>query len=64
MMKNAFYFILKALFILKIFKLLSWLFGHAEKSLDYKDKANFEIHGVMAWLTKNWNRRITQYLMN
>ena len=27
-MINAFYFILKALFVLKIFKFLSWLFGH------------------------------------
>ena len=32
MMKNAFYFILKALFVLKIFKFLSWLFGHVEKT--------------------------------
>ena len=31
MMKNAFYFILKALFVLKILKLLSWVFGHVEK---------------------------------
>ena len=31
-MKNAFYFILNALFALKIFKFLSWLFGHAEKA--------------------------------
>ena len=31
MMKNAFYFILNALFVLKIFKFLSWLFGHVEK---------------------------------
>ena len=31
-MKNAFYFILKALFILKIFKLLSQLFSHVEKT--------------------------------
>ena len=30
-MKNAFYFILKALFVLKIFKFLSLLFGHVEK---------------------------------
>ena len=30
--KNAFYFILKALFILKIFKFLSWHFGHVEKT--------------------------------
>ena len=31
-MKNAFYFILKALFVLKIFKFLSRLFGHAGKT--------------------------------
>ena len=33
MMKNAFYFILKAVFILKIFKFLSSLFGHPEKTV-------------------------------
>ena len=32
LMKNAFYFILKALCILKIFKFLSWLFGLVEKN--------------------------------
>ena len=31
MMENAFYFILKALFVLKIFKFLSSLIGHVEK---------------------------------
>ena len=30
-MKNAFYITLKALFILKIFKFLSQLFGYVEK---------------------------------
>ena len=30
-MKDAFYFISKALLVLKVFKLLSWLFGHVEK---------------------------------
>ena len=30
--KNVFYFILKALFVLKIFKFLSWRFGHVEKT--------------------------------
>ena len=34
MIKNAFYFILKALLVLKIFKLLSWLFGHINKLLE------------------------------
>ena len=32
MMKNAFYFILKALFVLKMFKFLPWLFGHEEET--------------------------------
>ena len=32
MMKYAFYFILKALFALKKFKFLSWLFGYVEKT--------------------------------
>ena len=34
MMKNAFYFILKALSVLKIFKFLSCLFGPVAKQLD------------------------------
>ena len=41
MMKNGFYFMLKALFVLKIFKFLSWLFGDVAKLLDKKDKVNF-----------------------
>ena len=32
MMKNAFYFTLKALIVLKIFEFLSWLFGHVGKT--------------------------------
>ena len=53
MMKNAFYFILNALFVLKIFKFLSLLLGHVEKGLDLKDKVNFKIHDVTAWLINN-----------
>ena len=52
MMKNAFYFISKALFILKIFKFLSWLLGHVGKQLDWKDKVNFRIHDVTSWRSK------------
>ena len=33
MMKNAFYFTLKAIFVLNIFKFLPWPFGHVENSL-------------------------------
>ena len=38
MMKNDFYFILKALSALKIFKFLSWLFGHVEKTASLAKK--------------------------
>ena len=30
--ENAFYFILKALFVLNVFEYLSWVFGHAKKN--------------------------------
>ena len=59
MMKNAFYFILKDLFVLKIFKISSWLFGH-----DLIRKVNFEIYDITAWLTKKYNSHIAQYLTN
>ena len=40
--KNAFYFMLKALFVLEIFTFLSWLFGYVEKRLDKKAMVNFK----------------------
>ena len=61
MMKNAFYSISKALFVLKIFKFLSGIFGHVEKGLDWKDKVNFKFYDVKAWLTNNFNTHIAQY---
>ena len=33
LIRNAFYFILKAVFVLMIFKFLFWLFGHVEKTV-------------------------------
>ena len=62
MMKNAFYFTLKVLFVLKLFRLLSRLFDRIEKQLDQKDKINFKIYDVTAWLTNNCNTHIEQYL--
>ena len=58
-MKNAFYFTLKAFSVLKMFKFLSWIFGHAEKQFDKKDKFNFKIHQgslqtLTIKLTINW----------
>ena len=51
MMKNAFYFTIKAHSVLKMFKFLFWLFGLVEKRLDLKDKVNFKIYGIRALLT-------------
>ena len=46
----------------RVFKFLSWLFGHVEKRLDYIDHVNFEIYEVTIWLTNNCNTHIAQYL--
>ena len=59
--KNAFYFVLKALFILKVFKFLSWFFGHVEKTTWLERKVNFKIYYVTSWLTKNCNTHVAQY---
>ena len=59
MMKKAFYFILKVLFVLNF----CLDYGHVDKSLDWTVKANFEIHDVTTSLTKNCNN-IAQYLIN
>ena len=61
MIKNASYFTSKALFVLKIFKFLSRLFGHVAKRLDKKDKVNFKFYDVTAWLKDNRNAHIAQY---
>ena len=50
-MKNVFYFMLKALFVLEIFT----LFGYVEKRLDKKVDVNFKIYDVIDWATNNYN---------
>ena len=61
MVKNAFYLTSKALSILKIFKFLSWLFGHISKQLHEKD-VNFKLYDVTIWWTNNCNTHFDQYL--
>ena len=46
MNKKAFYFTMKVLFVLKIFRFLSQPFGFVEKQLDQKDKVYFKIYDV------------------
>ena len=62
--ENAFYFILKPLFVLKIFKFLSRLFGDVGKTANYKDKdkVNLKIHDVTTRFTNKCNTHIAQYL--
>ena len=62
MKENTFYLTSIALFVLKVFKFVSSLFGHLVKRLDYKDEVNFKVHDFTAWLTNNSNIHIPQYL--
>ena len=43
MTKNAFDFILKALFVRKTFQFLPRLSGHKEERLNQKNKVNFKV---------------------
>ena len=62
LMKNAFYFILKAFFVLKIFKFLPWIFGHVEKTAWLENgKVNFKIYVDTAWLMNSYNTHIVYY---
>ena len=49
MMRNAFYLMLKALFVLEIFTFLSCLFGYGVKRLDKQAKVNLKIYVVTDW---------------
>ena len=60
MMKNAFYFVLKAPFVFKVFfsryfKFLSWLFGYVEKTAQSQRQGYFKIYDVTTWLTNNYD---------
>ena len=62
MMKNAFYFMLKALLALEIFTFLSSLFAYVEKWFDKKAMVHFKIYDITDWTTNNYNTYIEQYL--
>ena len=65
MMKNAFNFILK--YIFPFSRYLNFCLDFLvmqKKQLDQKHKVNVEIYDVKAWLTKNYNTHIAQYLTN
>ena len=45
-MKNVFYFTIKALLVIQIFKFFPLIFGHVGKRLEQKNKVNFKIYDV------------------
>ena len=53
MMKNAFYFILKANFVLKVFTFLYWLFDCVEKRLEKKAIVVSKFM-TLEWTTNNY----------
>ena len=59
---HVFYFLLKALLVLKILKFLFWLFGHAGKRLDKKAKKKFKTYNVTRLEANNCNTHIARYL--
>ena len=62
MMKNAFYFVLKVLFVFDIIIFLLCLFGYVEKQLDKKTMVNYKIYDITYWSTNNCNIEVAQYL--
>ena len=62
MVKNPFYFILKAPFFLEVFTFLSRFCGYIEKEPDKKTIVNFKIYDVTDWTKSNYNTHIIQYL--
>ena len=74
MMKNVFYFMLKAQFVLfntlnSLFRVkssirsLSRFFGCVKKQLHKKAMVNFKIYDVTDWTARNYKAHIAQYLM-
>ena len=61
-MRNTFYFMWKALYVLEIFTLLSQRFGYVENQFDKTVTVNFEIYDVTDWETENYNTYIVKYL--
>ena len=59
--ENAFYFMLKTLFVLEIFTFLSWLFGYTEKRIDKKVMVTFKIFDVADCKTNNYSTQMIVY---
>ena len=61
-MKNAFYFILKALLFLRYLNFCPDFFGHVGKRLHEKPNVTFKIYDATDSTTSNYNSHIARYL--
>ena len=61
MIKNAFYLILKGLFVLKVFNFSFKFLVMQKKQVDQKVQVSFKIYDMTAWLKNNYNAYISQY---
>ena len=61
-MKNIFYFMLKALLFLRCLYVCPHSFDHVEKQFDKSAKVTLIICDVTDWETNNHNKHIAQYL--
>ena len=61
-MKNVFYFMLKAIFVLETLTFLSCLFGFVEEHRDKKAMVNFKIYYFTGRTRNSSNTHITQSL--
>ena len=61
-MKNGFYCILKALFILNDISIFVLTFSSLGKLAWFKNKVNLQIYDVTAYLKINYSTNIAQYL--
>ena len=63
MMKDAFYFTLKALFVLlRYLNFCPDFYGHAGKQPNKKTKVNFKIYGIKNCEANNYNLHLTPYI--
>ena len=60
-MKNAFYFMLKTLFVLEIFTFLSRLVSYTEKQIDKKVMVTFKIYDIADCKTNNYSTHMIVY---
>ena len=61
MTQNAFYLMLKALFVLEIFTLLAKNFWSCKIRLETKVNLNSQFYDVTDWTTISYNAHIPQY---